>query len=135
MKVKIICGFRKDQEYSIDMEEAHKAYYLFLNPQERGIFENGLAIKGEQIQEIVPDYHGTMGWNSTHILDDDDWNEMRKKGIDKLLTHNLSRAKQVAQLSNSPINLPLSEVLNELKIPKELGNVGMKSVKDILKDY
>ena len=42
LKIKIITGFRKDQYYTIDAEEAHKAYYLFLNPEERGVFNNGV---------------------------------------------------------------------------------------------
>ena len=28
--IKLIVGFRRDQEHSVSMEEAHKAYYLFL---------------------------------------------------------------------------------------------------------
>ena len=72
LKIKIITGFRKDQYYTIDAEEAHKAYYLFLNPEERGVFNNGVAMIGKNVQGIEPDYHATMGWNSTHTLDSDD---------------------------------------------------------------
>ena len=114
MRIKIIGGFRKDQEYSISSEEAHKAYYLFLHPDERGIFEDGLAIKGDQIQEIVPDYNGTMGWNPTHILDSDDWNEIRRRGVDRGLRDLLYHAKQIATLPNPRINMPLSEILKLL---------------------
>ncbi len=112
MKIKLICGFRKDQEHSIDAEEAHKAYYLFLNPASRGIFSNGLAIKGDQIQEIVPDYQGTMGWNPAHILDSDDWNEIRSKAVDKKMQHFLSSGKEIAQLGEpTDLSVPITRLL------------------------
>lgn len=114
LKVKIICGFRKDQEYSVSADEAHKAYYLFLHPSERGVFNDGLAIIGSQIQEIVPDYQGTMGWNPTHMLDNDDWNELRSSGVEKKLRDVLSLAKQVSQRGiPSELNKPLSSFLLE----------------------
>lgn len=110
-KIKMITGFRRDQEYSIDADEAHKAYYLFLHPDERGIFKNGIAIRGQDIQEIAPDYHGTMGWNPTHNLDNDDWNDMRNKGVDIKLRNILSMAKEVAYLAEpQDISKPLSQL-------------------------
>ncbi len=90
LKIKIICGFRKDQQYTLDISEAHKAYYLFLHPDERGIFENGLALVGRQIQAIEPDYHATMGWNQSHILDGYDWGEIRSQGIEKKMQQALA---------------------------------------------
>lgn len=98
LKIKIITGFRKDQSFTVDAEEAHKAYYLFLNPDERGVFDNGIALVGKNIQEIKPDYHASMGWNGTHYLDDYDWIEIRKEKIDSRLKELLYEAKQVAQL-------------------------------------
>lgn len=115
MKIKLITGFRKDQQHSIDAEEAHKAYYLFLNPDQRGIFSNGLAIRGSDIQAIEPDYHGTMGWNPQHTLDADDWNELREKGIDTGLRDALLDGKEIAQLGRPElISLPLSEAQEKL---------------------
>lgn len=110
LRVKIVCGFRKDQVHSISAEEAHKAYRLFMNPDERAIFSNGLALAGKNIEAIEPDYHGSMGWNSNHVLDGDDWNDIRSKGIDRELRNVLSVAKQVAQFQPEKINLPLSEI-------------------------
>lgn len=75
-KVKIITGFNNDQKYTIDADEVHKAYYLFRNPEKRGVFNSGLALIGKDIRAIQPDYHATMGWNDTHKLDDDDWNQL-----------------------------------------------------------
>lgn len=112
MKVKLIVGFRRDQEHSIDVEEAHKAYYLFTHPDERGIFSNGLAIKGDQIQEIVPDWQGTMGWNATHVLDSDDWNEINSSGIGVKLNSLLSIAKELGlHGKHENLNLPLSSLI------------------------
>lgn len=113
LKVKIILGFREDQQFTIDGEEAHKAYYIFLNPEKRTIFSNGLAVIGKNIQQIVPDYQATMGWNSTHELDGDDWNEIKKVGIDRKFQKLLSLAKEVASLPSDNPQLflkPLSEV-------------------------
>lgn len=109
LKIKLIVGFRRDQEHSIDASEAHKAYYLFLHPEQRGIFNNGLAIKGDQIQEILPDYHGTMGWYSTHVLDSDDMAEIRQKGVDTKIRDLLALGKDIAQRGDvSALNTPLT---------------------------
>src|SRR3990167_9957544 len=99
MKIKLITGFRQEQYLVIESEEAHKAYYLFLHPEERGVFKNGLALVGKNIQEIQPAYNETMGWNPTHTLDDDDWNELRAKGIDVKLRDILAEAKKVSYLA------------------------------------
>ncbi len=99
MKIKIITGFRDDQYYTIDAEEAHMAYRLFQNPEERAIFENGVALIGKNIQGIEPDYNATMGWNSTHRLDGDDWNEIRSKKVDVEVREVLQKAKEAAYLS------------------------------------
>ena len=110
MKIKILVGYREEQYFTIEAEEAHKAYYLFLHPEERGVFNNGVALIGKNIQGIEPDYNATMGWNPTHNLTDDDWNELREKGIDVSLRDLLFEAKQVAQLNRpESINKTLSE--------------------------
>jgi hypothetical protein len=116
MKIKLIVGFRRDQEHSIDVDEAHKAYYLFLHPEERGIFNSGLAIKGDQIQEIVPDWQGTMGWNASHQLDGDDWNEVNSLGLQPKMQYMLCVAKLAAQeASLQELNAPLSQLIEEAK--------------------
>lgn len=109
LKIKLICGFRKDQSYTIDADEAHKAYYLFLHPEERGVFKNGVAIIGRNIQGIEPDYNATMGWNPDHVRDAYDHNEIRMKGLDIEMRDLLSMAKNAAQ-NPANISLPLSEV-------------------------
>lgn len=133
MKIKLIVGFRRDQEHSIDAEEAHKAYHLFFNPEARTVFSNGIAIKGDQIQEIVPDYQGTMGWNSTHILDNDDYNELRQTGVQAKLQKYLSLGKEIAKLGNTEdLNVPISVLVKEkyskLLSPKTEYIGGMKRI-------
>jgi len=114
LKIKLILGFRQDQEHSIDANEAHKAYYLFLNPQERGIFNNGLAVNGSDIKSIVPDYQGSMGWNPNHLLNEDDMVEIRKEGVDSALRKMMASAKDIAQVcSSAQLSLPLENLIEE----------------------
>lgn len=109
--VKIKTGYREDEYYSVPAEEAHKAYYLFLHPEERGIFNNGVAIIGKDIRSIEPDYHSTMGWNKGYALTSEDYAEIASKGLDRKLRDVLSLAKEVAQIEgNKAMSLNLSEI-------------------------
>lgn len=111
--IKIITGFRDDQHYSISDNEAHKAYYLFNNPEKRGVFENGVALIGKNIQGIEPDWNATMGWNPSHKLEGDDWNEIRANQVDVRLRATLEAAKRVAQIAEKNpklLELPLSDI-------------------------
>lgn len=117
--IKIVTGFKNEQKYSIEDDEAHKAYYLFLNPEKRGVFSNGLALIGKHIQSIEPDYQGSMGWNPTHELDSDDWNEIRGCGADRRLRQVLSDAKRIAYMAQSNFSLlekPLDEAMEDIKL-------------------
>lgn len=96
-KIKVVCGFRKEQEFTIDANEAHKAYYLFNHPEKRGTFNNGLALKGSDIQRIEPDYNATMGWNHTHQLTGDDWNELHASGVMPKMMSIMSVAKEIGR--------------------------------------
>jgi len=131
--VKLIVGFRRDQEHSIPATEAHKAYYLFTHPDERGIFSNGLAIKGDQIQEIVPDYHNTVGWNASHQLNDDDWNELRGKGIMQKMQFIMSNAKEIGTRGNiEELNQPLNILLAGKALPTHKEYRGATSMKELM---
>lgn len=99
--IKVITGFREDQFVTIPMQEAHKAYYLFNHPEERGVFENGVALIGRNIQEIRPDYNATLGYNPTYQLSGDDWNQFRNKGIDSKMNSLLQVARDVSLLIES----------------------------------
>jgi hypothetical protein len=102
LKLKIITGFRKDQSITIDAEEAHKAYFLFLNPDKRGIFKNGVALCGQNIQSIEPDYHATLGWNPSHVLTGEDYNEIKNKNLDTRFREALALGKNKAQEIKPP---------------------------------
>ena len=118
--VKAICGFREDQEYSIPLNEAHKLYRLFDNPNERAMFSNGLALIGSDIRRIVPDEIGTMGWSSSHKLDSDDWNEIRSKGVDRVLRDGMYKAKEIAKLNRPELlTIPLDEAIKQLPEQKK----------------
>jgi hypothetical protein len=135
MKIKLIVGFRRDQEHTIDANEAHKAYYLFLHPEQRGVFSNGLAIQGSQIQEIVPDWQGTMGWNPSHVLNSDDWNEIRQHGKEGRMKTLLAAAKEIAQIGTpEDLQKPLFMLL-KTKYPQLMASNerkgGMQSMKEI----
>lgn len=99
-KIKIVCGFRKDQEFTIDANEAHKAYYLFEHPEKRGTFDSGLALKGSDIQRIEPDWHATMGYNKEYALVGEDWNEIHSKGYLAKMQSIMTTAKEVARIGN-----------------------------------
>lgn len=119
-KIKIVCGFRKEQEFTIDANETHKAYYLFNNPEKRGTFENGLAIKGSDIQRIEPDYNATMGWNHTHVLTSDDWNELHQNGVTQKLQSIMITAKEVARVgTEKDIVTPLIDLRDKYPVLSE----------------
>lgn len=96
--IKIVLGFREDQFVTIPMQEAHKAYYLFENPEARGIFSNGTAVIGKNIQTILPDFNATMGYNPTYRLEDYDWNSIRNAGVETKMRLLIQKAKDVASL-------------------------------------
>lgn len=137
MKIKITTGFSADEKFIIDSDEAHKAYYLFNNPEIRGTFSNGVAIIGKNIQGIQPAYNETMGWNPTHKLDDDDWNDIHSKGMDKKLSLCLEKARNVAKLAEKNLVLletPLSEIKSLPKTEKQnLLDEGIKSLSEKFK--
>lgn len=111
LKIKLVTGYGKEEHHSIDAEEAHKAYFLFLNPEVRGVFDNGLALIGKDIRRIEPDYAGTMGWNPNHKIGPDDMNEIMDKGIDRDIRAVLSGAKSLAySLKPEQLNQPLSSL-------------------------
>jgi len=130
-KIRIICGFRPDQEYSIDANEAHKAYYLFNNPDKRGVFDDGLAIKGSDIQRIVPDYQTTMGWNPTHKLTDEDMNLLYSTGVIQKLREIMSLAKEVSETAtHQHLLTPLIEFKRErIEMAKKAKDLAISALK------
>jgi len=132
MKFKVIIGFREDQFYTVDESEIHKAYYLFMNPEARTIFSDGVALVGKNIQGIEPDYHATMGWNKTHHLGSDDFNEMRDKGILHKFTGVMS--KGIAELAIQNPNL-LKQPLEQIETKTSISNPIVKQLADKMKNF
>lgn len=134
MYIKIVTGFRKDQAYSVPLAEAHKAYYLFLNPDARTIFSTGLALKGSDIQRIEPDYQGSMGWNPQHILAPDDMNEIHDSGIESKLKIGMNNAQEIARIGDpKDLQLQLSEAVEKyphFKLPSAPSE-GMKRIGEV----
>lgn len=48
----------------------------------------------EKVGDIVPDYNRSMGWNPTHKLENDDWSDIRSKGVDRRLKEQLQLTKE-----------------------------------------
>lgn len=116
--IKIITGFGEDQKYSVELDEAHKAYYLFRNPEKRGVFSNGVALLGRTIQAIQPDWHAIMGWNPTHKMTTEDWAELETTGVKEKVYRIMRRADNlVMDIETDPslLSLPLNQVL---KMPR-----------------
>jgi len=123
--IKVITGFREDQETTIPMQEAHKAYYLFKHPEERGVFECGVALIGRNIQEIKPDWNATMGYKPTYELTGDDWTEIKNKGVEDLMKILIQKAKDVAELVTEKPELmkeKLEIAMNSLVENKQISN-------------
>lgn len=95
--IKIKKGYGPDEYEVIPDDEAHVAYYLFAHPTDRAIFSNGITVRGQDIMAIGPAYHETIGWNPSHKLNSDDWNEIRDSGIGSKLRRRLELAKTVAK--------------------------------------
>lgn len=110
-KIKIVYGYRRDQSHTIDANEAHKAYYLFLNPEKRSVFSDGFPISGKEIKQIEPDYNATLGWNPDHELRGDDWNYVRSNGVDRKLRGIMALAKEMAVKADlNDLSLPLLQL-------------------------
>lgn len=112
-RYKVITGFRKDQFFTVGQDEAHKAYWLFSHPEKRGIFSNGIAVIGADIREIIPDWHGMMGWNQGHQMGPDDWEEINRYDVKNMFYLEQEKAQIVARnLSDRPelIAKPLAEI-------------------------
>ena len=117
--IKLILGFRKDQEYSIPENEAHKAYYAFMNEEAKVIFKDGLAIRGKDIHSIVPDYHASMGWNEGYVLSSYDHAEINGNGVARDIRDMMYLAKEVAsKCTPQELSLKLSDVASTRKLLK-----------------
>jgi hypothetical protein len=114
--IKVITGFREDQQHTIPMQEAHKAYYLFKNPEARGVFNNGVALIGKNIQEIIPDWNTTMGWYGTHKVDANDWEQLKNEGVEEKMKLLIQKAKECGDLLLEQPRLIEEKMENVIKL-------------------
>lgn len=107
--IKVVTGYN-GEGFVVSSEEAHKAYYAFTNPNVRVIFnDGGIAIRGQDIMRIEPDYHSAMGWNAGYKLTPEDWERINSSGTAKKFKDILQIATSAAQNPNN-LQLPLSEI-------------------------
>jgi len=134
--IKVVTGFRDDQRHTIPMREAHKAYYLFKNPDARGIFDNGVALIGKNIQEIIPDWNGTMGWYDSHKLDSADYEELRKLGVDAKMYSLIEKAKKAGDMLLKNPTLLSKDLDDVLQIMgEEKKQIGSNATKQLLEKF
>jgi hypothetical protein len=77
-RVKI--GYRPDEFIPITGEsELEKAMAAFTT-NSKAVFERGV-VRGQDIIAITEDWHREMGWNQSHVMEDEDWSELKSKGI------------------------------------------------------
>lgn len=108
-RIRIITGYN-GEGFTVSAEEAHKAYYAFTNPNVRVVFnDGGIAIRGQDIMRIEPDYHSAMGWNQGYKLTPEDWQLIRSSGTEKKMKETLELANSLSHNTQN-LQLPLSEL-------------------------
>ena len=106
---KALTGFGEEREVFFDETDLEKVQYAFLR-EKRLLLSNGQAIDGKYIQQIMPDWVRSMGWNTAHTLDADDMNEIKASGI-------MSQAYQLLESSKERVHF-LLEANREAEIGK-----------------
>jgi hypothetical protein len=130
---KVIKGFRTDEFIPIDETELDKAIYAHLTGKVVS-FNNG-SINGDAINSVMPDWHRAMGWNYGHIMQTDDWDEIRSKGIENKYAGAIGESKEKVQYLIETNQLHLLGKPVEGFEPKKIdGDRGdMKSIGDVMK--
>lgn len=114
-KIRIGYGKGDDTFIPIDESELETALYCFIMDG-KGVFKGGVC-RGKDIISITEDWHKEMGWNESHVMDSDDWNDLYQKGIDKKYVGVLAEYKEKVQFLISSEqqgligkNVPLKEL-------------------------
>lgn len=124
---KIIRGYNAEDYIEINETELEKAYGAFLLKKD-SVYSGG-AVRGSEIIAIQPDFHRTMGWNRGYKLGEDDYAELRHKGIDNKMRTMIENTKNKIQyfinsgqtdLIGKNVDIPELDKPNE--ITKELVN-------------
>jgi hypothetical protein len=86
-------GYGENDFIRVDnLPDVEKAQYAFLT-EAKVMFSSGQVCRGKDILTIKEDWHKEMGWNPTHEMTDDDWNELKQKGIENKYLGQLALAK------------------------------------------
>lgn len=112
---KAFTGFGDEREVFFDAFDLEKAQYAALR-QKRLLLSNGQFVDGKYIQQIKPDVHRTMGWNSEHALGVDDMNEFYQCGAER-------EAYRLLEMSKKRVDFLLksnreTEIGQNVKIPE-----------------
>lgn len=92
---KVIKGFRSDEFIPIDETELDKAIYAHMTGKVVA-FNNG-SINGSSINSVMPDWHKAMGWNYAHVMEVEDWDEIRSKGVERKYQGAIGESKEKVQ--------------------------------------
>lgn len=111
---KVFRGFDQNDYIPIDETELVKAVYAHMTGKPVAL-QNG-SINGTHISAIMPDWNRTMGWNPTHKLGDDDWNDIKYKEVDKLYLGAIADAKSVVYKIIETGDLTLLDQPEKLKL-------------------
>lgn len=113
---KVMRGFGTDDYIPITESELKKAIYAHMTGTNVA-FEMG-SISGNHISAVVPDFQRTMGWNPSHKLDNDDWTDIRSRGLDNGMRNMIASAKEDVQMiiatgNTNLLNEPIKTLENK----------------------
>ncbi len=110
------------------LEDLERAQFAFMT-NAKVVFSNGQMCRGQDIISIREDWHAEMGWNKNYRRDDgsvasyelgnDDWNEIRKKGVDKKYLGILAEVKERVEYLRESGNEKLIGKGIEIKFPEK----------------
>ena len=124
LKFRVVYGYNAGQHVTVRKKDLPKLYVMFLNGTGRTVLENGIALRGEDIQRIEPDWNATMDWNATYRLMSDDFDQIgfalqeeakQIMGEKREIAHYLIRSGQEdkASLPMADMNQYLPEALQK----------------------
>lgn len=131
--LKLKTGFKENEFVTIPMQEAHKAYYLFKNPETRGVFDNGVAILGKNIMQILPDWNATLGYNPDYKLIDEDYNEIRGKGYEQKMRNLIELSKQAGDIAVSIADKEAQKLFLQTELKEIIPSLPETSLTKLLK--
>ena len=98
-------GYGENEFIKIDESELDTALYAFMSDS-KGVFKNGV-VRGKDIIAIREDWHREMGWNYTHVMEVEDWAELRDRGVSGKYAGAIQEAKDKVQylMQTNQLNL------------------------------